>query len=132
MGWFSRGIDIEHGIIDPEGYFRTARRPQLGGPLAEIYALSERGDAPGEWRLQEQERLSHVPRWGDDYFQHWAEILGFGGALGDIAVQAAWVIVAFDARGEPVACVEYRPIVDGDSMDDVGYCDAGWRLDSPA
>lgn len=89
MGWFSRGIDIESGVIDPEGFFRTGRRPQVGRPLAEIYALSDPDDPPSLWWLEVQEKLSRAARWGDDYFQIWAEILAFGVAGGEIGLSSA-------------------------------------------
>jgi hypothetical protein len=121
MGLF--GIDIENGILFPDGWFRTGNRPSVGRPLAEIYAVTDRDDSLDLWFLVAQERLSRAPRWKDDYFQIWAEALAFRHA-GETFVGELWVVVVFDAAGNPVTRVNYWPVFAGDRMDDVAYADA--------
>jgi hypothetical protein len=75
LGLFSRGINVESGILFPDGWFRTGTRPDTGRPTTEIYAVTDKDDPLDEWWLVQQERLSHTPRWKDDYFQIWAEVL---------------------------------------------------------
>lgn len=67
MGLFSRGIDIESGIVFTEGWFRTGTQPAVKRPCAEIYSVTDRDDPLELWFLKEQERLSRAPRWKDDY-----------------------------------------------------------------
>lgn len=132
MGLFSRGINVESGILFPDGWFRTGTRPDTGRPTAEIYAVTDKDDPLDEWWLVQQERLSHTPRWKDDYFQIWAEVLAFDNA-GSIFVSALWVIVVFDPRGMPVTRVDYWPIyVDGVEVDDIAYADATSKLSQSA
>ncbi len=123
MGLFSRGIDIEGGILFPEGWFRSGTRPATGRPTAEIYSLAGKDDPRELWRLVDQEILSHTPRWKDDYFQVWAEILAVDN-VGYTLFSERWVIVAFDPAGKPVTRVDYRPVLEGGVVDDVAYVDA--------
>lgn len=127
MGIFSRGIDIESGILFPEGWFRTATRPTTRCPTAEIYSVTDKGDSLQRWWLIQQERLSRTPRWKDDYFQIWAEILAFDNA-GSSLVGDLWVIVVFDPDGKAVTRVDYWPLYAGDGVDDVAYVDATAKL----
>jgi len=124
-----RRLAAESGVFDAAGFFRSGRRPPLGQVLAEIHSLAEVADGPPRWFLCEQEKLSRLVRWRDDYFQYWAEVLAFGEAGGGLVAPAAWVIVVFDAQGEPACCVEYRPVVDSDgALADVDYAEAAWRI----
>lgn len=127
MGLFGGGIDIEGGIINAEGWFRTGTRPNLGRPLAEIYSVSDRDDPSDLWFLREQERLSYLPRWKDDYFQYWAEALAFHHA-GDTIVGDLWVIVVFDAAGNLASRVDYWPVFADGRVDDVSYANTTDKL----
>lgn len=129
MGLFSRGIDIESGILFPEGWFRSGARPATGRPTAEIYSLVGKDDPRELWRLVQQETLSRTPRWKDDYFQIWAEVLAWDNA-GSIFVSDLWVIVVFDPAGKLVTRVDYWPVFAGGVMDDVAYADATARISS--
>ncbi len=81
MIWpFGSAIKATSGIFDAEGFFRTGRRPAIGQPLAEIHSLADVDEDPQEWCLKEQQKLSRVALWRDDYFQYWAEALAFGEA----------------------------------------------------
>lgn len=51
-----------------------------------------------------------------------------GAGRGICTLPAAWVIAVFDADGLPARCVEYRPILHDEALDDVGYAEAAWRL----
>ncbi len=126
------GIDIQSGIVFFEGWYRTGTPPEIRQPVAEIYALSMADDPLDLWRLEEQERLSHAPRWKDDYFQHWAEILGLGVACGDMAVMARWVIIVFDSAGRAITRVDYWPVFQDGKFADVAYADATSQLSNPA
>ncbi len=125
FGLFNRGINIESGIVHAPGYFCTGERPRIGKPLAELYALSAADEPVVDWWLCEQERLSRPVRWGDDYFQLWAEILAFGVDDGSIDLRPCWVMVGFDASGRAVSAVDYFPTYNRKGqLQDIGYRDA--------
>lgn len=123
MGWFGGGIDVKSGMVFPEGWFRTGTRPATGRPTAEIYSVTDKDDPLDLWWLVQQEELSRTPRWKDDYFQIWAEVLAFDNA-GSMFVSDLWVIVVFDPTGKLVTRVDYWPIFAGGGLDDVAYADA--------
>lgn len=127
MGIFSRGIDIQSGIVFPKGWFCTGTRPTTRRPTAEIYAISDKDDPIELWWLMDQEILSRTPRWKDDYFQIWAETLAFSNA-GSSIVGDLWVIVVFDPSGIPVTRVDFWPLYAGGEVDDVAYADATSKL----
>lgn len=127
MGLFSRGIDVKSGIVFAEGWFRSGMRPDTRRPTAEIYAVTDKDDPLDLWWLVQQETLSRTPRWKDDYFQIWAELLAWDNA-GSIFVSDLWVIVVFDPSGKSVTRVDYWPIFAGGVMDDVAYGDATAKL----
>jgi len=121
MIWpFKRGIDVESGIVHFDGWFATGSSPEPGKPWAEIYGLNDPADPPEAWILLQQERLSRVVRWQDDYFQLWAEILAFG----ETGLWPTWVIIGFDASGRPVSAVDYIPLWLKGEWDDVSYRDS--------
>ena len=122
MGLFSRGIDIESGILFPEGWFRSGTRSATGRPTAEIYSLADKDDPRELWRLVDQEILSHTPRWKDDYFQVWAEILAVD-TVGCTLASEWWIIVVFDPTGLLVTRVDYWPVLADGVVDDVAYAD---------
>lgn len=126
------GIDIQSGIVFFEGWYRTGTPPEIRQPVAEIYVLSTADEPPEHWFMEQQERLSHAPRWKDDYFQHWAEILGLGVAFGDISIMARWVIIVFDRTGRAITRVDYWPILQDGKFVDVAYADATSQLSNPA
>lgn len=123
MGLFGGGINVKSGIVFPDGWFRTGAHPARGRPTAEIYSVTDKDDPLDLWWLVQQEELSRVARWKDEYFQIWAEILAVENA-GRVFVHDLWVIVVFDRTGKPVTRVDYRPIFAGNVVDDVGYADA--------
>ncbi|MDP2810702.1 MAG: hypothetical protein Q8O34_11190 [Rhodocyclaceae bacterium] len=127
MGLFSRGIDVESGIVFAEGWFRSGTRPSTGRPTAEIYAVTDKDDPLELWWLVQQEILSRTPRWKDDYFQIWAEGLAIDNA-GSVFASDLWVIVVFDPTGKLVTRVDYWPVFAGGVMDDVAYADATTKL----
>jgi hypothetical protein len=59
------GIDIQSGIVFFEGWYRTGTPPEIRQPVAEIYTLSAADEPLEYWFLEQQERLSHAPRWKD-------------------------------------------------------------------
>jgi hypothetical protein len=103
-------------VVDPDGFYRTNRKPPNSDVLAEMYELGD-ADDPANWKLLEQQCLSRLPIKNDDYFQYWAEILAVYAIDMGGACPPGWRLVTFAFR--QVAQIKlYAPVwKDGIAVD---------------